>query len=242
MGHPDDMNTQAAPGKDPALRPVASGREAGILTLVLWFGCALIGGLGLALPYGRPQPTAPPPEAEVVQHLQVDLTQEPTPEPSPLTPDPLAPPPPPDALALPSAPQLIAVAQANAASTFALPVEAPARVVKSTQADYSGTGMSSAPPAVAAPSAPQQLTFGEGEGKQLAPPYPRQAVNQGQEGTVVVRLVVNAEGKVQSVEAVSPSPWPLLNQSALHTVLERWRFRSGPPRVYEVPVRFKLTQ
>ena len=179
-----------------------------------------------------------------MQQLQVELTQDPVPPPdsAPPPPDPLAPPPPPDALRPPAAPQPIAVALPNPAIAFALPVEGPTRIVEAQRAEYTRPATNGAPAPVAAPPAPQPLTFGEGEGKQAAPPYPRQAVHQGQEGTVVVRLVVNADGRVQSAEAVTPSPWPLLNESALRTVRERWRFRPGPTRVYEVPIRFELTK
>jgi TonB family protein len=98
--------------------------------------------------------------------------------------------------------------------------------------------------AVMDPPAPraQPLVFGEGEGRQPAPEYPRQSVREGQEGVVVVRLSVDESGRVQFAEAVSPSPWALLNESAVHTVRDRWRFRAGPPRLYDVAIRFELTR
>jgi protein TonB len=86
------------------------------------------------------------------------------------------------------------------------------------------------------------LTFGEGEGKQPAPDYPRQAMRLGQEGTVLVRLAVDAGGRVVDAQTAIPSPWPLLNQAALRAVRERWRFREGPKRSYEVVIRFELAK
>src|SRR5467141_186105 len=40
-----------------------------VFTLVLWLTCLAIGLLGLALPYARPRPPAPP-EETIVQQLQ----------------------------------------------------------------------------------------------------------------------------------------------------------------------------
>jgi TonB family protein len=86
----------------------------------------------------------------------------------------------------------------------------------------------------------QQLTFGVGAGKQPAPEYPLAAQDAGQEGTVNVRFVVAENGRVAAAEAVATSPWPLLNDSAVRTVRNRWRFPGGATRVYEVAIRFVL--
>ena len=217
--------------------------DLAVLTLVLWMTCVVVGLLGFAWPYVRPRPPAPPTEAVVVQQLQVELTAEPVPPPEaapPPPPDPLAPPPP--GFLPPPVPRLAAVAQPDPAIAFALPVAGPARIVELQRADHLTPVVPSAAPAAGAPPAPQPLTFGQGEGKQPAPEYPRLSVRQGQEGVVVVRLGVDADGRVQSAEVASPSPWPLLNDAALRAVRERWRFRSGPPRLYEVPIRFELTK
>ena len=96
-------------------------------------------------------------------------------------------------------------------------------------------------PVVAAAS-PQRLTYGQGEGRQPAPEYPLAARREGQEGTIIVRLTVGEDGRVLAAEALSASPWPLLNEAALHAVRERWRFRDGPTRVYDVAIRFELSK
>src|SRR5688572_5993412 len=51
-----------------------------ILTLVLWVGCLLIGALGFAIPYTRPQQTKVAATPVQVQLLNVELTDEPLPE------------------------------------------------------------------------------------------------------------------------------------------------------------------
>ncbi|HEX4263181.1 MAG TPA: TonB family protein [Verrucomicrobiae bacterium] len=205
----------------------------GVFTLVLWLGCLLIGGFGFALHYSHPRaPQAQPPPLKV-EMLEVKLTEDsqPTPESSPnsaVT----------DPLAQPQIPQPVAVAQPSPAIAFALSVKGPVRVVEARQAAYSQPSS----PAPTAEPLPQRLTFGEGEGRQPAPDYPRRAQQEGQEGGVLVRFTVAESGHVTAVEALEPCRWPLLNQSALRVVKERWRFSPGPLRVYDVQIRFILTQ
>lgn len=231
---------------------------ATVVTLVLWMGCLLVGGVGFVLPYARPRPPAPPAPALQAELLKVELKSEPAPAPAllqPSPPDPTQPPP----LFTPAtpqqAPQLIAVALPSPAVAFALPVEAPARIVEVKQAafvrptpqpvqppapatSHPGTGQ---PVASTVPApAVQSLTFGEGDGRQTAPEYPVQARRAGQEGTVVIRFSVGADGRVLAAEPSSPSPWGLLNREALRVVREQWRFKPGPARLFEVAIRFEL--
>lgn len=219
--------------------------DVALFTLVVWLVCLFVGVLGFVLPYERPRPPAPPEQPVLAQQLQVELTDEPLPPPEtePRPPDPLAPPPPPDALTPPPIAQPIAVAQPSPAISFALPIEGPTRIVETKRAEYIAPPVTNTPaPASGAPPPVHQLTFGQGEGKQPAPTYPPTARRQGQEGTVVVRLTVGADGRVLAAEAALPSPWPLLNEAALSAVHEKWRFRSGPPRLYDVAIRFELTK
>jgi protein TonB len=140
-------------------------------------------------------------------------------------------------MTVPKAPPLVAVTEPSPAIAFALPVERPARVVEASQAAYAQTAArtnSVAPPVV------QTLIFGQGEGKQPAPEYPRQAIRQGQEGKITVRFVVGETGKVTDAEVAVRSPWPLLNEAAVRTVRNHWRFRPGSTRAYEVQIRFEL--
>jgi TonB family protein len=204
-----------------------------VLTLVGWVVCLAIGVLGLILSYGRPHRSTNATESVKVQRLVVELSKEPAapveterlpgnPGPStPLPADAMAPPP-------------IPVAQPSPAIAFALPVEGPTRVVPLDQATYARPAHVAQSPAV------QQLTFGQGEGRQPAPDYPTQAIQQHQEGVVIVRFVVAASGQVSSAEATTPCPWPLLNESAVRAVRQQWRFPAGEMRVYDVAIRFKI--
>ena len=131
------------------------------------------------------------------------------------------------------APPPIPVAEPSPAIAFAVPVEGATRIVPFNQAAY---GRPARPSPVV-----QQLTFGVGEGQQPAPDYPAQAIQQHQEGTVVVRFVVGESGLVTSAEAVRPCPWPLLNESAVRTIRHFWQFGPGAVREYEITIHFQIT-
>lgn len=223
-----------------------------IFILVLWLFCLTVGALGFVLPYARPKVICFCQTEVEVQKIEADLVEKEPPPPQPLADS--APPPPPDAmipptlpqpsspvmLATPSAPVVVAVAPSPAVA-FALPVVNPTRIAKVSTAASARVSASRPVPA-AAPMAPQQLTFGRGEGAQPSPGYPETARRQGQEGVVVVRLTVSPEGKVTSAEPFVPCPWPLLNSEAVRTVKRRWTFPPGSIRLYEVAIRFELSK
>lgn len=219
--------------------PQANPREAdeparllAVWTLLLWCLCLSIGLCGFVLPYSRPHPPAPPEVPILAQSLPVDLSAEPTPPPpEPPPPDPQLPPPPPEDFLPPPLIRPVVVARPTPAIAFPVPIETPASIVEHNQ---------NPPPQPVVTNSPQPLVFGQGEGRQPAPDYPRQAERLGQQGAVVVRLKVGPDGRVESAEDVVPSPWPLLNAAALRVVRERWRFSAGPPRLYEVTIRFQI--
>lgn len=231
-----------------------------VLTAVMWLGCLGVGAVGFLLPYARPHPPAPAAPAVQAELIKVELNQSPAPAPTPVQPpppDPTQPPPLFTQITPPQAPQFVAVALPSPAVAFALPVEAPARIVEMKQAAFVrpasqpvpvapsiAPGTSSGPPTTSTAPAPavQKLTFGDGEGNQPDPGYPAAARRAGQEGTVVIRFSVDAEGRVLAAEPSSPSPWGALNREALRVVREQWRFKPGPVRLYEVAIRFQLTK
>ena len=212
-------------------------------TLAVWLFCVAIGATGLVISYARPRPlekVAPVLNAEL---LNVELSEEPlasTPTP-PLPMDLAQPPPLNQPVVTPQAPPMLAVAEPSPKIAFAVPVAAPAKIVPASQASFRTVEVPAVVPAPAAPT-PQPLTFGQGEGKQPAPEYPRQSLREGQEGTVVVRLTVGESGRVMAADAATPSPWPLLNDAALRVVRSRWRFAAGTLRAYEVAIRFTLSK
>jgi protein TonB len=213
-------------------------------TLVVWMTCLAAGVVGLYVPYPRPRAAAIEPPAVEAQTIKVDITNQPKPAPqvglpaavAPADAAELQPPPPPDAAAAAPPPELMAVA--TPAIAFAQPVAGPTHIVAPRQA----VPVAARP--VAPPPAPvtRHITFGQGEGDQPAPEYPREAVMNRQEGTVVVFFTVGADGSVLMAKASVPCPWPLLNQAAVRAVRDTWRFPPGAPRSYDVSIQFQLVQ
>ncbi len=208
-----------------------------LFTLVLWIICLVIGFVGFVFPYMRPKLPVAAPMPTQAELIKVELTEAPIPP--EITPQPATVPQPPTVrpLEIPKAPPMIAVAEPSPTVAFALPVEGPARIVDVKSASASRPVEQT----TAAPATPvQTLTFGRGEGKQPAPEYPARAKREGQEGMVLVRFTVGEDGRVLSAEVATPSPWPLLNESAVRAVRERWRFAPGGLHLYEVPIHFRM--
>ena len=214
-----------------------------LFSATVWMFLLWIGVTGMVAHYARPvaePPDAPPVQAKLIKvELTTDsyIPEESSPPPPSLT----EPPPLLEPLKTPDLPPMTAVAAMDAPVAFALPVEGPVTIVEAAQASFSRQPAEERPVVAAVPTI-QRLTFGTGEGRQPAPRYPLQASREGQEGVVRVRFSVGENGRVLEAEAVAPSPWPLLNREAVRTVLQRWRFRSGPVRLYEVAIRFELTK
>lgn len=208
-----------------------------ITTFTGWTVALLTGLLGFLLPYSRPQPVAEEPDLPPVEAIEVQLMNEnrvhpdnsrppvDLSEPIPEVP-PIVPPPP------------VQVAALTDAVAFALPTHVPAEVVDLSRANFRrvapDTERQPAPPPV------QRLAFGQGEGNQPAPRYPRQAAREGQEGSVAVVFTVNRRGQVVAAQLARGSPWPLLNEAALEVIRERWSFPAGEDRRYEIVIHFQL--
>ena len=83
--------------------------------------------------------------------------------------------------------------------------------------------------------------------KNPAPVYPEYARGRGWEGTVILKVLVGSDGKVQSIIVKRSSGHQILDESALNTV-RKWQFQ--PARVgnmafsswINIPVRFVLVE
>ena len=79
------------------------------------------------------------------------------------------------------------------------------------------------------------------------PPFPRFAREQGWEGTVILRLVIDRDGHVSSAEPRESSGYPLLDESAVQSV-QQWTFlpaKNGEfpiTAIVDLPIRFDLDQ
>jgi protein TonB len=77
------------------------------------------------------------------------------------------------------------------------------------------------------------------------PTYPNMSKRLGEQGTVVLRVLVKADGSAGEVEVKSSSSYPRLDQAAIEAV-KQWRF--NPAKIdgkaidewYQVPIPFKL--
>jgi periplasmic protein TonB len=85
-------------------------------------------------------------------------------------------------------------------------------------------------------------------GQDPVPPYPSRSRRRGEQGTVMLHVLVGADGSVERVEIAASSGFDALDDAALATVRERWRFvparRDGVPAEswVMVPIRFALTE
>lgn len=78
------------------------------------------------------------------------------------------------------------------------------------------------------------------------PPYPREALRNGNEGVVMLQVLVDVDGRPLDVEIVDGSGHRALDQAARRHVLSHWRFqpamRDGQPvqAIGLVPIEFSL--
>jgi protein TonB len=78
-------------------------------------------------------------------------------------------------------------------------------------------------------------------GGNFSPPeYPAMAQRNHYQGTVTVEIMVNETGAVTSAKVQKSSGYPVLDESAIKVVKNRWRFPPGPPRDYVWECMFQL--
>jgi len=103
-------------------------------------------------------------------------------------------------------------------------------------------------PAPAAPPAPPRLELPSSDAAYLnnpKPPYPVLSKRLGEQGKVVVRVLIGVDGTAQQAEIRTSSGYERLDQAALATVL-KWRYvpgkRGGVPEAmwFNVPINFVL--
>lgn len=177
----------------------------------------------VAAPPPAPPPPAPPaPKTPPLPRPAVVKTPIPRPAPAPV-PLPVA-----QAPATPNAP----VVQASEA----VPAPAPAPVAPPS------------PPAPPAPPAPPRIELPSSHAAYLqnpAPAYPAISKRMGEQGKVVLRVLIGADGLPQKVELQQSSGYDRLDRQAQEAVM-RWRFvpgkRNGVPETMWnlVPINFVL--
>jgi protein TonB len=173
-----------------------------------------------------PKEIAPPPPApQPPQPAVAKPVPRPTPRPAP---QPVAAP------NLPPAP--------NAPSGVVEPQPAPAPITAPVAV---APAPAAAPPA---PPAPPRIELPSSAADYLQnpqPPYPPMSKRLGEQGQVMLRVLIGAEGSAQQVELRRSSGFDRLDTVALETV-RRWRFvpgkRNGVPEAmwFNVPINFVL--
>ncbi len=78
-----------------------------------------------------------------------------------------------------------------------------------------------------------------GAGHMPTADFPAYSRRNHQEGSVVVEFCVNPSGRVTAALAKYPCQWPLLNQTAIQTVM-RWSFPPGGYDTFATRMTFKL--
>ena len=196
-------------------------------------------------------PDAPPVLVELMQSQPTPKTiEQPVAKPIPVPPRPqpvAAPAPTPQPQPLPSKVTTpTEVAQAAPVAPVSAPTAptppAPTRV----EAPPTPAPPSPAPaPVVTAPSKTDVSIPASYSASNQKPIYPNMSKRLGEQGTVVLRVLVKADGSAGEVEVKSSSSYPRLDQAAIDAV-KTWRF--NPAKIdgkatdewYQVPIPFKL--
>lgn len=171
----------------------------------------------IELPQPKVEPTPPPPAPQPTPKPQPVVRQTPRPQPTPL----------PVAVADPAPSDHAPIVPAPAPTAPAEPSPAPARPVEP------------AVPAVQLPSSTADYL------NNPAPAYPPLSRRLGEQGRVVVRVLIGTDGTASQAEIRSSSGFERLDQAALQTVL-KWRYvpgkRAGVPEAmwFNVPINFVL--
>ncbi len=232
------MQHALSAGAPARLRRVAFARGFGArlsgLAAVVTAHLLAVAGLASYAPAREAVLTAAPILVNLVAPPQIEVTPpklEP-PQPKPVAKQKLAP--------KPVTPPPVVVAPAEAPSTFvaaAAPPTPPAAIEAGAPRADSG------PPAPPAPFVPPR--FDADYLQNPPPPYPPLARRMGEQGRVVLRVLVSPEGLPERVELRTSSGSPRLDESALETV-RQWKFvpaRQGDqavPAWVLVPISFTL--
>ena len=177
------------------------------------------------------------------------------PAPPKVAPPPPAPPPPPTPapkapprIAPRPAPMPVAVADPTPVPTAPTGIATPQPPAPPTDAPAVPPSPAPAPPAPPAPAAPPRIELPSSDAAYLnnpRPSYPAISKRMGEQGKVVLRVLIGTDGLPQKVEVSTSSGFNRLDRQAQDAVM-RWRFvpgkRNGVPEAMWnlVPINFVL--
>jgi protein TonB len=142
-----------------------------------------------------------------------------------------------------------AVTPMNAQIAFAVPVEGPVRLVAAQYAAPPPAQLKqpSAPPTEGKPTggnaSGEAVKFepSQGDGGTYPDPkYPDLARQRGWQGTVMLKVRVNARGIPYEVSVEESSRYRIFEEAAMACLKNQWRFAPGPERYFLIPFVFKL--
>lgn len=185
-----------------------------------------------------PAPPAPPAPKPASARAPIQAQTTPEPKPQPLT-KPVSPPVQAVPVLSPTAPSDAAPIVPSAATSATTAAVTPPTAAAALAAGKQRPANNATTAAVVLPSTSADYLSNP------APSYPRQSKRLGEEGTVVIRVLITPEGRAEKAEIRTSSGYARLDDTALSTVL-RWRFvpgqRNGVPEAmwFNVPMRFAL--
>lgn len=165
------------------------------------------------------------------------------PKPEPLKPVPLTPPP---KILQPVLTPALPVASPEPPAVLSAPTAAP--TAPAVQAAPPAPPPPAPPPAPPAPVAPPKVELPSSKADYLhnpPPDYPRMSKRLGEQGRVVLKVLIGEDGQPQKAELQTSSGFERLDKSALEVVM-RWRYvpgkRGGVAEAmwYQVPIQFTL--
>lgn len=132
-------------------------------------------------------------------------------------------------------PQVVTVAApADAPVAFAVPVQGAVAVAKEAR-------FATPPPPVTHAPGATKFDPNAASGSFPKPEYPVLAHAHQYQGTVTLEIFVDADGKITSLKVQKSSGYTILDDAALKTVKERWRFKgTGAPQDLIWPCIFRL--
>jgi protein TonB len=190
----------------------------------------------------------------VVPVMAISQAEPPPPPPTP--PEPVKPPEPPKLTPPPKTPQPVLTPPPTPQPPAPATPEPPAVLAAPTAAP-TAPAVQAAPPAPPPPAppapppppaAPAKVEMPSSKADYLhnpPPDYPRMSKRLGEQGKVVLKVLIGTDGTPQKVELVTSSGFERLDKSALDAAM-RWRYvpgkRGGVAEAmwYQVPIQFTL--
>lgn len=170
----------------------------------------------------QPTPQTPQPVKRETPHQKTDAPVTPAPQ----TPQPV------------TAPAVI-----HSEAPTPAPVEAPKLVAQTPPPPAAATPA----PAVVTPPQPAEQPFNQQVDcvQSPKPPYPQRELDDGHQGTTLLRMVVDEAGYPQSVEIISGSGYTQLDRAARSWVAQKWQcpMRAGNKKLragFQIPIVWTL--